>query len=49
MSKKHLQRYVDEFTYRFNRQFIEAEGGVFVDIVNRISKSGKLGYKPLTE
>ena len=48
MSKKHLQRYVNEFTYRFNRQFIEKEDGVFADLVNRISKSDKLGYKELT-
>lgn len=48
MSKKHLQRYVNEFTYRFNRQYIEKEGGVFADLLNRVSKSGKMSYKTLT-
>jgi transposase-like protein len=48
MSKKHLQRYVDEFVYRFNRQFIEENGGVFADMVRRVAKSDKLSYKNLT-
>ncbi|MDP3989087.1 MAG: IS1595 family transposase [bacterium] len=46
MSKKHLQRYVDEFVYRFNSR----EGelcDVFADIVGRVSTTGKLPYKKL--
>jgi transposase-like protein len=46
MSKKHLQRYVDEFVYRFNSR----EGelcDVFADIVGRVSTTGKLPYKTL--
>lgn len=46
MSRKHLQRYVDEFTFRFNRR-----GGamriVFGDVVLRVAESVKLPYKEL--
>ena len=48
MSKKHLQRYLDEFVYRFNRQLLSGDGAVFADIVRRVAKSGKMSYKTLT-
>lgn len=47
MSPKHLQRYVDEFVYRFNRREREI-GEVFADAVHRVTMGGKLGYKRLT-
>jgi transposase-like protein len=47
MSKKHLQRYVDEFTYRFNAREEEFEG-VFSDMVNNAANSPWLPYKELT-
>lgn len=47
MSKKHLQRYINEFTYRFNSRK-DAIQDVFTDSVNRISQHGKLSYKTLT-
>jgi transposase-like protein len=48
MSDKHLQRYVDEFTYRFNARQ-EEFGGVFADMVNNVASSSKLPYKVLTQ
>ena len=48
MSKKHLQRYINEFVYRFNRRLIEEKGGVFADVVRRVARSDKLSYKTLT-
>jgi transposase-like protein len=47
MSKKHLQRYVDEFTFRFNRRASEMQN-VFSDVVVRVAASEKLPYKQLT-
>jgi len=47
MSRKHLQRYVDEFTYRLNRR-TESLQTVFTDVVDKISESTKLPYKELT-
>ena len=47
MSKKHLQRYVDEFTFRFNRRAREMET-VFSDVVLRVAGSERLTYKQLT-
>jgi transposase-like protein len=47
MSRKHLQRYVDEFTYRLNRR-TESLQTVFTDVVDKISESKKLPYKELT-
>lgn len=47
MSKKHLQRYVDEFVYRFNGRFTEINT-MFADVVGRASDSKKLPYKILT-
>ena len=46
MSRKHLQRYVDEFTYRFNRRK-EGMQTVFSDVVERVAESTKLPYKEL--
>lgn len=48
MSRKHLQRYVDEFAYRFNN--VDAYFPVvFEDMVCRVSRSDKLTYKALTQ
>jgi transposase-like protein len=47
MSKKHLQRYVNEFTFRFNRRASEMQN-VFSQVVENISESSKLPYKELT-
>jgi len=44
MSRKHLQRYVDEFTFRFNRRAEEMKE-VFSDVVARVSESVILPYK----
>lgn len=46
MSKKHLQRYVDEFVYRYNRREREI-GEVFADAVHKVTMNGKLGYTKL--
>jgi hypothetical protein len=40
VSIKHLQRYLDEFTYRFNRR---NDDGAFIETVRRLA-----GFKPLT-
>ncbi len=48
MSKKHLQRYVDEFTYRFNNKKSEL-GNVFAEVVRNVSESDTLKYKMLTK
>ena len=47
MSRKHLQRYVDEYTFRFNRRAGEMQS-VFADVVLRVADSKKLPYKVLT-
>ena len=47
MSKKHLQRYIDEFTYRFNNRELLKQA-MFADVVRRVSKRGKMSYKLLT-
>ena len=46
MSAKHMQRYVDEFVFRFNRR-AETMQAKFSDLVDRISESTKLPYKEL--
>ncbi|MDO8463323.1 MAG: IS1595 family transposase [bacterium] len=47
MSEKHLQRYVDEFAYRFNSRILGFDD-LFADMVNRVSASENLSYKKLT-
>lgn len=47
MSRKHLQKYVDEFTYRFNTRANPMQD-IFTDIVSRVSTHGTLTYKQLT-
>lgn len=48
MSDKHLQRYVDEFAYRFNSRILAYEE-LFADVVTKVSKSPTLPYKVLTQ
>ena len=47
MSKKHLQKYVDEFVFRFNNRASELSD-VFATVVANVSESEKLTYKKLT-
>lgn len=47
MSRKHLQRYADEFAYRFNT-IEESFVDVFADMVRRVSSTDVLTYKVLT-
>lgn len=47
MSKKHLQRYIDEFTFRFNTRKTGMSER-FAEVVRGVSKRGKLSYKTLT-
>src|SRR6266478_1969891 len=47
MSPKHLQRYLDEFTFRFNRQKTPMQN-VFSSVVENVAESTKLPYKELT-
>lgn len=47
MSKKHLQRYIDEVVFRFNsRQLTMQE--LFDEVTRRVAKRGKMSYKTLT-
>lgn len=46
MSKKHLQRYVDEFAFRFNSRG-EDISTLFALATERVAESGKLPYKTL--
>lgn len=46
MSRKHLQRYIDEFSYRFNRRKQNLQS-IFTDAVEKVSKSSTLPYKAL--
>jgi transposase-like protein len=47
MSPKHLQRYVEEFAFRWNVRPAKQEA-VFGNVVERIAESGRLPYKELT-
>ncbi|PIR98021.1 MAG: IS1595 family transposase [Candidatus Colwellbacteria bacterium CG10_big_fil_rev_8_21_14_0_10_42_22] len=46
MSKEHLQRYIDEFIYRFNTRSEELTD-LFADLVSRVSESNPLPRKEL--
>lgn len=47
MSKKHLQRYVDEFVYRYNGRDTDFSD-MFADLVAKVSLGNQLNYKTLT-
>lgn len=46
MSRKHLQRYIEEYTFRFNRR-TEGMQTVWSDVVANMSKGTRLPYKEL--
>jgi transposase-like protein len=46
MSKKHLQRYIDEVCFRFNNRDLEMHE-VFAEVTKRVSKSGRMTRKVL--
>lgn len=46
-SKKHLQKYVDEFAYRFNGRGLGMDG-IFSDMVEKVAGTANLPYKTLT-
>lgn len=48
MSKKHLQRYVDEFVYRFNNR-ADDMSRTFDDLILNVAANGTLKYKVLTQ
>jgi transposase-like protein len=48
MSRKHMQRYVNEFAFRFNRRASEMQS-VFSDVVARVAESTRLPYKTLIQ
>ncbi|MCZ6677699.1 MAG: IS1595 family transposase, partial [Candidatus Poribacteria bacterium] len=47
MSKKHLQRYMDEFVYRWGVKSSDFDE-IFSDLVLKVSESGRIKYKALT-
>ena len=47
MSRKHLQRYVNEFAFRFNRRN-KNMSDKFIDTVVLVSRCGRMPYKVLT-
>lgn len=47
MSKKHLQRYIDEITFRFNNREVDMQD-MFNEVTKLIAKRGKMSYKTLT-
>ncbi len=48
MSRKHMQKYVDEFAFRFNTRKAEVSN-VFSDVVRNVSEGGTLNYKALVK
>jgi transposase-like protein len=48
MSKKHLQRYVNEYAFRLNRRTLEMKE-VFSNMVDNIVQTPNLPYKTLTQ
>ena len=46
MGSKHLQRYADEFVFRFNRRADQMQS-VFSDAVLKVSESTQFPYKEL--
>lgn len=48
MSKKHLQRYVNEFAFRFNRKTSEMQS-VFSEVISNIAQSSQLSYNSLIQ
>jgi len=47
MSKKHLQRYINEFAFRSNRR-LNTMQSIFSEVVENITETSKLPYKELT-
>lgn len=47
MSKKHLDRYIDEVVFRFNNREVDMSA-MFDEVTKRIAKRGKMSYKRLT-
>lgn len=47
MSKKHLQRYVNEFAYRWNARAVEI-ADLFAGVVQNVAGQNTLSYKSLT-
>jgi transposase-like protein len=47
MSEKHLQRYVDEFSFRFNRRAGEMQS-IFSETIKNMATNAQLPYKELT-
>lgn len=46
MSKKHLQKYVDEFVYRFNSRVVKFDDN-FAHLISKVSEATTLPYKTL--
>jgi transposase-like protein len=47
MSRKHMQRYVNEFAFRFNRRAGEVQD-TFAETIMNVATSAQLPYKKLT-
>jgi hypothetical protein len=41
----HLQAYLDEYTYRYNRSFMKE--GIFDNLLNRMVQGAPCGYKQI--